>query len=84
MVKVAELKLKCRVHNIYLQKKKLIIFTIFTFTEKKTNLKFPPSSSSSSSTPGSPLLLPLNVRYFLQNILKHTFSKEIIGNNWNS
>ena len=35
MVKVAKLKLQCRVHNIYLQKKiKLIIFPVFTFTEK--------------------------------------------------
>ena len=49
----------------------------------KENLKFPPSSSSSSSpTPCSSLLLPLGIWYFLQNILKHTFSKQ--RNNWNS
>ena len=34
---------------------------------KEETLKFPPSSSS-SPTPPSPLLLPLGVWYFLQNI----------------
>ena len=80
MVKVAKLKLQCRVHIkfIYVQK---INKTIYK-KENKTiyNLKFPPSSSSSFfPTPHSPLLLPLGIWYFLQNILKHTFSKEIIG-----
>ena len=58
MVKVAKLKLQCRVHNIYLQKNKLNkVFTEKKYLQKKTkeNLKFPPSSSSSSSpTPHSP------------------------------
>ena len=85
MVKVAKLKLQCRVHNIYLQKKIKLnkVFTEKKYLQKKTkeNLKFPPSDIflffPYPSLP--PLLLPLGISYFLQNILKHTFSKEIIG-----
>ena len=59
MVKVAKLKLQCRVHNIYLQKNNKLnkVFTEKSIYRKKTkeNLKFQPSSSSSSSpTPHSP------------------------------
>ena len=84
MVKVAKLsshklKLQCRVHNIYLQKIKLNK----VFTEKTTtcNLKFPPSSSSSSSspTPHSPRSFSPLAFYISCKILKHTFSKNIIG-----
>ena len=56
-----------------------LIYYLHYLHKKKTTLKIPPSSSSSSSspTPHSPLLLPIGIWYFLQNILKHTFSKEI-------
>ena len=88
MVKVAKLsshklKLQCRVHNIYLQKKKLNkVFTEKSIYIKKNKRKlkiptlftflffpypsFPPSFS--------PLTFDISCK-----ILKHTFSKEIIG-----
>ena len=83
MVKVAKLKLQCRVHNIYLQKYKLNkVFTEKKYLQKKNKRKlkiptlfiflffpyplFPPSFS--------PLAFDISCK-----ILKHTFSKEIIG-----
>ena len=74
MVKVAKLKLQCRVHNIYLQKK-IKLNKVFTEKKTKENLKFPPSSSSSSSpTPHSP---PPSPPWHL--IFPAKYFKEIIG-----
>ena len=38
------------------------------YLQTKETLKFPPSSSSSPTPPSPPLLLPLGIWYFLQNI----------------
>ena len=81
MVKVAKLsshklKLQCRVHNIYLQKKINKVFT----EKNKRKLKIPilfiflffPYPSFPPSF--SPFAFDISCK-----ILKHTFSKEIIG-----